>query len=56
MTLREQFRCVFGTLWRVLRVNPLRVYGLVYYGTVGRRDEAMRHRVERWLDDADADR
>jgi hypothetical protein len=54
MTLREQFREVFRLLWNVLRVNPLRVYPMVYYGLVGRftRDEDMRRRVEGWIAEA----
>jgi hypothetical protein len=55
LPLREQFRQVFALLWRALRVNPLRVYPLVYYGTVGRlmRDEDMRRRVEGWVAEAE---
>jgi hypothetical protein len=50
LPLREQFRQVFALLWRVLRVNPLRVYGLLYYRVT--RDEDMGRRVERWIAEA----
>lgn len=55
MTLIEQFRAVFQGLWRVLRVNPLRVYPMVYYGLLGRftKDETMRRRIEGWIADAE---
>jgi hypothetical protein len=58
VTLREQFRQVFSMLWRVLRPNPLRAHGLLYYGLVGRftRDEEMRHRIDGWLAEANPSR
>lgn len=54
MTLREQFRAIFRTLWNVLRVNPFRVYPMVYYGLVGRftRDDEMHRRIKGWIDEA----
>lgn len=51
--LREQLRQVVGLTWRVVKVNPFRLFVMLGYKIAP--DPAARRRIETWVSEAQRD-